>query len=633
MARIVSCFKNKKDVQNPFNTSVIKILEGFKVDKYNLTEKRNLKDSDFQKEKGELPIACFGGVFSKRSKNNVLKGSGYLTLDFDKLPNIDEKRKELESLDYIYSVFVSPSGKGLKALVKIPETKDDKEYKQYYQALSKKIKGIDESGKDISRACFFSFDENIYINDNATEFKEKYEEKRLKQPKKQLNNDYETANRCLNIIRNAVQGERHTKILNASRLMGGFVEAGRISYEEAVRLLENEANHIDPEDYYVNKKAVYDGLEDGMNNPLEDLEKSLKTEENELKYGKIYYTLHDVEDKIEDLWVNGVQRGYEIGFGIEEISIKIGCTTYIYSAPYSGKTQVWFEILVNLSKQYGLKHAIFSPETGRAEEIFVELIECVARADFYDTFKNKMPENLKKEAKSFVDEHFIVIDPNDEVLTLEAFYDYVDIIERVYNVKIHTTTVDPFNEMYHDFSKYNNRQDMYIEAMLGMIRRNARVTNRHNCVITHVQDQQMVKDNDSGKMYYPIPTFRQVAGGQAWSRKGEQMLSIWRPPTFLSDEDGNPYQNNQTIIAVQKSKPKGVGKTGIVNLFYDAKSHGYYKDEYGQIIYGDRSRKDNSKQLEVSYEKPIFDEQTGDVEIDYLSNFDNEFDQLDEAPF
>ena len=107
-------------------------------------------------------------------------------------------------------------------------------------------------------------------------------------------------------------------------------------------------------------------------------------------------------------------------------------------------------------------------------------MQCEAMADFYPTYNNRMSEEQKKEARNFIDAHFIVVDPDDEVLTLETFYTYVDIIERVYNVKIHTTTVDPFNEMHHDFAKYNNRQDMYIEAMLGMIRRNARTTNRHN---------------------------------------------------------------------------------------------------------------------------------------------------------
>lgn len=633
---IVSCFRNKKEVKTPHNQKVLSILEMFKTDKYQLEQKRRLEDNEFQQAKGELPIACFGGVFKTRSKNNIVKGSGLLTLDFDKLPNLQEKRKELESLPYTYSVFVSPSGIGLKALIRIPEITDDKEYKKYYLALSQKIKGIDESGKDISRACFFSYDPDIYINQNAEIFQEKYEDKKLKQPKQQLKNDYETANRCLNIIRGAIQGERHDKILKASRLMGGYVEANKITYEEAVRLLEGEAYHIDPEDFELNKRAIYDGLENGMMSPLKDLEKSLTTEENELKYGKIYYTLSDVEDKIDELWENGIQRGYDVGFSFDNISIKLSCTTYIYSAPYSGKTQFWFEILINLSKNYGLKHAIFSPETGRKEEIFIEFMQCEAMKDFYDTYKNRMSLDQRKKARDFVDEHFIVLDPDDEVLTLETFYNYIDIIERVYNIKIHTTTVDPFNEMYHDFSQYNNRQDMYIEAMLGMVRRNARTTNRHNCIITHVQDQQLVKDQETGRLYYPMPTFRQVAGGQAWSRKGEQMLAIWRPPTFLKDEYGQCYDDNQTVIGIQKSKPKGIGKTGLVNLWYDPKKHSYYEYINGKQQYANRGEK-QEKETETIYEIPrndIFNE------IDTLGTFEDtkletdfNLEQNEDAPF
>ena len=597
---IISCFKDKTEVNNPFNQKVSEILERFKTDKNGIEEMRKLSGDDFQKAKVNLPIACFGGQFSKRSRNSIQKGSGLLTLDFDKLKDLDSKRKELESKPYIYSVFVSPSGVGLKALVKIPLTTDDKEYKKYYLALSKEIKGIDESGKDISRACFFSYDPKIYINEKATTWDKKHEEEKLKMPKSQKNNDYHLANRCLNIIRGAMQGERHTKILNASRLMGGYVQAEKIDYNEAVRLLEAEAYHKDPEDFQTNKKAVYDGLEDGMKNPLKDLEKELKSEESELKHGKIYYTLSDVEDEIEELYINGVQRGAEIGFQQDKFTIKLGATSYIYAAPFSGKSQIWFEILVNLSCNYGWSHAVFSPETGRASEIFIEIMECYARRDFYKTYNNQMTPEEKKKARDFVDRHFIVLDPKDQVFTIEDFYNYIDIIERVYNTKIHTTTADPFNEFHHDFSKDNNRQDMYIERMLGLIRRNAESTQRHNCIITHVQDQKTEKDS-SGLVFYPVPTYRQVAGGQAWSRKGQLMLAVWRPKEGLKDANGFPYEKNSTVLVVQKSKPKGIGETGEVNLFYDAKRHSYYEEIGGTRHYAIRGE---SKERESVYEVP-----------------------------
>jgi len=380
--------------------------------------------------------------------------------------------------------------------------------------------------------------------------------------------------------------------------MGGCVEAGKISYEEAIRLLEQEAHAIAPEYFHVNKKAIVSGLENGMGRPLKDLKeftnelnKELEAEELEYKHGKIYYTLSDKQEEIDDLYENGVVRGYELSFETAKdlLSIKMGCTTYIYAAPYAGKSQIWFEFLVDLSVNYGLRHAVFSPETGKARDIFIELMTIYVRKDFYKDYNNQMTKAEKEKAEKFIDSHFIVIDPDDSVFTIEEFYDYVDIVERVYNCKIHTTVADPFNEFSHDFSKDNGRQDMYIERILGYIRRNARTNDRHNCLITHVTDQKPRIDKDTDITYYPPASYREIAGGQAWSRKGEQMICIWRPPVGMKDEHGIPFEENQTEVRIQKSKPKGVGKLGKFNLFYDIKGHSFYEvTSHGEVKYSNR---------------------------------------------
>ena len=118
------------------------------------------------------------------------------------------------------------------------------------------------------------------------------------------------------------------------------------------------------------------------------------------------------------------------------------------------------------------------------------------------------------------------------------------------------------------------------------------------------------------------------------------MLSIWRPPSFLKDENGYPYEENQTVIAIQKSKPKGIGSNGLVNLFYDVKKHCYYEYNNGRQKYASR-KVDNEevkeeKETETIYEVPnlvtndIFNSQNT------LENFeDDEYGLIDEkdCPF
>jgi hypothetical protein len=607
----ITCFENFSKVSDPKHQNLESILNRFKEDKNDIEGMR--KKTNFKELKRSLPIACFGGVFNHRSKEGLIKSSQLLTLDFDDVTNLEEKRKEITDKPYTLACFISPSGNGLKALIKIPQCKTDKEYKEYYNGIRTIFDKIDESGKDISRACFFAYDPNIYINYNCETFTKKLEDKTNipKLNKGQIKNDYHLASRILNIIRNAVPGERHNKILNASRLMGGYVASEKISQHEAMRLLEQECYHIAPDTPIENLQTITDGLENGLLAPLNDFIE-LEKEESEMRLGKIYFTLKDKEQEIEELWTNGRSKGYELSFNNckDKISFKLGCTSFVYGAPASGKSQLWFEFLVDLSVNHGLKHAIYSPETGNAHEVFIEIMTIYAQKDFFDG-SNRMNNEEKENAKKFVDEHFIILDPMDGVFTIEDFWSYIDIVERVYEVKIHTTTADPFNEFAHDFSKDNGRQDTYLERILGANRRNARTNNRHNCLITHVQDQAL-KESD-GISFYPPATARQIAGGQAWFRKGEQMFSVWRPKKGLINPlTGDPYLENESMLMIQKSKPKGIGQVCDISFFYSVSKHSYSEDiGGGTFVYAKR----NKEQVEPQEKESMY-------KFDYPTDWD-----------
>ena len=76
--------------------------------------------------------------------------------------------KERISKDrYVYSVFVSPSGNGLKVLVKIP--KEPENHKNYFLSLDKHFNSeyFDKTSKNLSRVCYESYDPLIHINTNA----------------------------------------------------------------------------------------------------------------------------------------------------------------------------------------------------------------------------------------------------------------------------------------------------------------------------------------------------------------------------------------------------------------------------------------------------------------------------------
>ncbi|HEY4785688.1 MAG TPA: VapE domain-containing protein, partial [Bacteroidales bacterium] len=76
----------------------------------------------------------------------------------------------------------SPSGKGLKILVKVNSGKETHktaflQLQSYFEKLLNVE--IDKSGKDVTRLCFVSFDPDIYISTNADTFKSSEESKSL----------------------------------------------------------------------------------------------------------------------------------------------------------------------------------------------------------------------------------------------------------------------------------------------------------------------------------------------------------------------------------------------------------------------------------------------------------------------
>jgi hypothetical protein len=169
---MVSIFKSVTDVANPFQRSVDfclnRIKQGESKDK--VLKYRKTKDG---KDKKALSGVCFNGTFTTRLASGLIEPSGFLILDFDKFKTEEDAinyKWVLSKEPFVYSVFISPSALGVKALIRIP--KDAENFRLYFNALEKYFNSdhFDKSGKDICRFCFESYDPEIYINTEAIQW-------------------------------------------------------------------------------------------------------------------------------------------------------------------------------------------------------------------------------------------------------------------------------------------------------------------------------------------------------------------------------------------------------------------------------------------------------------------------------
>jgi len=166
---MVTVFAHIKDVENPFYKEVNEVLLSFKdgsnKDKIELL--RTIEDKEKRNiEKAKLKSICFSGEFSRRAAKNCVKHSGFACLDFDDVDDAICLRDSLQDNPYIYSAFISPSGNGVKALVKVPGEIEN--HKKYYEALCETFDShLDTKTKDISRVCYESFDSDLFINEDS----------------------------------------------------------------------------------------------------------------------------------------------------------------------------------------------------------------------------------------------------------------------------------------------------------------------------------------------------------------------------------------------------------------------------------------------------------------------------------
>ena len=171
----VSFFKNIRNTAPTVSKDVTHFLDRIRDGKSkSLIEKiRHETDADEQRRlKNELPVVCFNGHFKKRSKDGFVKSSGVMVLDFDDFENFDqakEFKEQLKTDKHIFSAWISPR-LGVKALYRIIDVKNDQELKEVYSQVKEVYPSLDSSGKDISRACYESFDPLIYVNLEAEAF-------------------------------------------------------------------------------------------------------------------------------------------------------------------------------------------------------------------------------------------------------------------------------------------------------------------------------------------------------------------------------------------------------------------------------------------------------------------------------
>lgn len=297
-----------------------------------------------------------------------------------------------------------------------------------------------------------------------------------------------------------------------------------------------------------------------------------------------HHSIKDVTPALKEMRANGLKRGAWLGF--EELdkhwSLKRGSTTYFMAAPASGKTAFMNEIICNLVDFSDFKILIWSPETGSPQDIVNELMWSHMRRPF---IKNKAgvyaSDTEVSVSMNKLKDNIVVLDFERKDVSLSMIYDEIEVLkEKGFDADV--VIIDPFTEIVDDKDRDKNlRSDELLGRKLSYVSRASVSLDIHTIICVHTSNLGNMMGKFEGgvqDMYVPAPNMHQIAGGQAFSRRGNMIVSIYRPKIGLfrdmaQNDDGTMreryYQLGDSVIEILKTKPKVVGSVGKVHFKYD----------------------------------------------------------------
>lgn len=475
----VTLFKNVKETSSPVHIDISIALERIKTgarQRHTILQIREGK-KDLKKN---LPIVLWSGVFSERRDESIKKHSGLIVLDFDHI-EVEGSKNILATDEYVYACWISPSGEGLKALVKINSPSDHRSHFRALQAYFDKTYGleVDPSGVNESRACFESYDKDIVIKESSLVFNKLISEKALSQKAEHRDTftDYNKLALISTMLRKAGDGEKHAILLKAAVLCGGYIAVGRLEEEEAIRILEREIHRRELDSPETAINTIRDGIEKGKTMPIREVmadESKIKLE-MQINDGDMGFISSDDEDYrwIQDFISGKIALGLDTGDEDLDEYFKYKKEFLVINGISNvGKTTFALYLMVNVSIRHGWKWIVYSAENKTAS-IKAKLM----------SFAVNLP--LKEMVNPEVDEAYKWVNKHFKVVSNNQVYSYTDLI--VFGEKLLRQGdydgffIDPYNALKIQMSHGNglSTHEYHYEAASEFLT----FSNKHNIAV------------------------------------------------------------------------------------------------------------------------------------------------------
>ena len=520
---------------------------------------RTSDDEDQIRElKRKLPCVLFSGVFdipikktradntyyeSYRTDESLSTHSRFIPFDIDDINDVEKYKADAHKDEYIYALWVSPSGKGLHGLVKIA---DGNKHEQHYNALLKRYPMFDTTARNPSRVLYASYDPTIYINEDSKTFFEVIESTRNEGILMTgVSTDYSKLNIASKMIQNAEQGTRHNSVMKASYLVGGWVSGGLVEEHIARQVLEFEvAKKFSNSELEIEFRGIADGMVRGQLAPINELEiqerdaiQELGIMDDELSFLS--------SDKLDEEFMRKYRAGLiplGLPFGYHDMDkyllLKEGEFYATLSHSHTGKTTLNLWLMFLAAYQYDWGFVIYTGEN-RTASIKMRIIE------FYVGKKIKdIPEYEFQHAFKWLNERFFLVN-NDSMYEYTELLKYAESVSKYHSIK--GLFIDPVNALKRDtrVNRYDYDMEMYTDMLLFTKRTNISIF-----LSLHTRTEAQRNRNKDGNQLMPFPA--DADGGAILYNKVDVFVTMNRD---IQDKERYMF----TEIYVNKMRNKETG--------------------------------------------------------------------------
>lgn len=519
--------------------------------------------------KQNLPSVCFSGKFTGERKDaTIIEHSGLMCLDFDKIENLSEKKDELSKSKFCFAVWVSPSGNGLKMLVKIA---DGKKHRLHFAALKKDFPEIDKSGVNESRVAYESFDPEIIINESAEVYTKILKTEIIEQRTK-VEDQREIFDKIVVWATNRgdafVSGERNQFIfkLASACCRFGIHEQNTLQYIHTSFLTNDNTFSISEcqkaiQSAYRANKQLFGSAEFESGKLIE------KSTRNEVSLPTTNPDIFDIEIRPKDvifgedvkaaalnIYDNGYESIQSMGFAEmdEYFKLKRGEISLLSGIGNYGKSSFLKFIILMKAIKYDQKFALFSPEDSPASEFYHDLTEIYLGCDCTPKNKNRPSRDVYDQAYDWVSKRIFYVYPKTIAPTPE--YIKERFLELIIKQKVDGCIIDPFNQLSNE---YGARSDKYLETFLSDCSRFAQTNDVYFVIVAHPTKLKKMMNEEN----YPCPDIFDIADGAMWNNKMDNIL-IYHRPEHQTDPNSSLCELHTKKIRRQKM----VGKKGVLEF-------------------------------------------------------------------